>query len=93
MEKVEEREVKLKYHEFYCDGCGDYLGTSVEWENEHYRNPYKFDTLYINTGNLFGRSANFELDGVFCEKCRDKKFNWLKGQLKKIGFKEYKRQI
>lgn len=47
MELVEERQVKLIYHKFYCDKCGKFLGESCEDENGQYRNPYKFDLIHL----------------------------------------------
>ena len=88
MEQVEERQLKLIYHKFYCDECGKFLGERCEDENGQYINPYKFDLIRLSKGTLFDASTIFEIDGEFCYKCKGKKYEWLKEQLVKIGFKK-----
>lgn len=88
MEKVEEREVKLKYHKFYCDECGKYLGEDYEDENGHYRTPYMLPRIRVTQGTPFAESSSFILPGTFCNACKLQKYNWIKENLINLGFEE-----
>lgn len=36
-------------HEFYCDNCGKFLGSSEEWDDGYYEELGSFENkLYIN---------------------------------------------
>lgn len=86
MEKVEERQINLKFHQFYCDECGKFLEENYENQEGLYRTPDKFDLIHLNYGGLFGKSQNYEYKGTFCKDCRAKKYKWIGEQLVKLGF-------
>lgn len=70
MEKIEKeiaREEQV-YHTFYCDKCGKYLLTSIEYEDGYYCEPnHTKMEIY-----LFGKW--FYLDkGIYCVECEAKK--------------------
>ena len=88
MEMVEERQTKLIYHKFYCDMCGEFLGEDFEDENGRYRNPYTLTPIRLSEGTIFGVSSTYEIDGIFCKKCKKKKYEWIQERLGDIGFKQ-----
>lgn len=86
MEKVEERQINLKFHQFYCDECGKFLKEDYEDKEGRYRIPGEFDLIHLSYGNLFGENQNYEYKGTFCKDCKTKKYKWLGEQLVKLGF-------
>lgn len=68
-------------HDFYCDECNKFLGTSREL----------FDGYYPKLGHY---ERHFYLDGwykfeaILCDECAEKKTKWIKEQLLNLGFKE-----
>lgn len=45
MEKVEERQINLKFHQFYCDECGKFLQENYENQEGRYRIPDEFNLI------------------------------------------------
>jgi len=74
---VEKTEV-VTMHEFYCDECGCLLGSSEEWD----------DGYYEEIGEVSWSFGNFEKNGHYCDKCKEKVWNKLKKTLKGLGFEE-----
>ncbi len=72
-------EVKNTCHEFYCDECNEYLGTSYEYEDGWYPKLGEFD---LNL-NVFGW---MHMKKCLCEKCRDKIIDNVRQKLFAIGF-------
>lgn len=82
-----EKEIKavckkeLIKHSFYCDECGEYLGTSEEYDDGWYHKFGEFELkFYVNDW--------YRLDKCLCDKCRDNFTENFISILKNIGFKK-----
>lgn len=84
MEKINSKIKKVKDYEhlFYCDECGEYLGTSAEYDDGWYERlgEVKF-SVYID-GDWY------KVNKCLCDDCADKFFSNLKTHLKSIGFEK-----
>jgi len=85
MEKVEERQINLKFHQFYCDECGKFLKEDFEDQEGRYETPGKF-LIHLSYGDFFAKNLDYEYKGTFCGDCKTKKYKWLEEQLVKLGF-------
>ncbi len=78
-EVVEAIEIK---HEFYCDKCNEYLGTSYECDDGWYNELGNFELKLNVDGWLRVRKC-------LCTKCRYEFINKLRTNLFDIGFEAY----
>lgn len=68
-------------HQFFCDGCGQFLGESCEYDDGYYK----------RFGN-YGPSINvnsriYSMDKLFCDECAEKVEQELLQVIKKLGYK------
>lgn len=78
MEKVAEVGYK---HSFYCDKCGEYLGTTDEWDDGWYAERGEFELrLYVD--------GWYHIKKHFCESCKKDFLDNMKAALIDMGFKE-----
>lgn len=82
MHKVENKTktITTTTHHFYCDGCGEYLGSSEE-----------YDDGYYNERGAFGLSFHldpgwYHVSKTFCDKCEQNYLTDVKNALEKLGF-------
>lgn len=82
MENISEEIIKVKntFHTFYCDGCNECLGTSMEHEDGWYKEIGEFK-LELNVDGWM------RIKKHFCPKCQDKFINKIRQNLLDIGFK------
>ena len=62
MEKVEERQINLKFHQFYCDECGKFLEEGYEDQEGWYKTPGKF-IIHLCYGDFFGKNQDYVYKG------------------------------
>ena len=83
MEKVIERKIERveRGHDFYCDECGKYLGSSEEYDDGYYHEIGNFELkLYTDKWLVLKKH--------YCNECRRKFLNKLNLILKELGFGE-----
>lgn len=83
MEKVKytERIVESAEHSFYCDECGEYLGTSEECDDGWYKRLGEFElSFYVNDW--------YRVKKCLCNNCADNFLTNLQNSLKNMGFKK-----
>ena len=68
-------------HHFYCDVCGDYLGSTQEHSDGWYGQLGEFEIRYRVPDRCF---VNFNKN--FCEKCKQQFLDKLVTHLENIGF-------
>lgn len=75
----------VKRRDFYCDRCGKLIGTRCE---DEYGQP---GDLYAGMGHIestnFIFNKRFELNGEFCEECRDEIDKAITNTLTECGYK------
>lgn len=68
-------------HDFYCDECEKFLGTSKEYRDGYYSELGSYEcSFYIRNW--------YRLKTILCEECADKKTKQIQEQLLNLGFKE-----
>ena len=80
MEKIkhEERVEVVTIHEFYCDYCGKFLGSSEELD----------DGYFEEIGKRSWKYYDLKMEGHYCDNCTVKKGEMIEKTLKGVGFKE-----
>lgn len=72
-------EVEENEHEFYCDECGKYIGTSYEYDDGWYDELGEFELACNINGWL-------RLKKCLCDKCAHEFINKVRTVLFDIGF-------
>lgn len=72
-------EVEETRHEFYCDECDKYLGTSYEYDDGWYNELGRFELKCNINGWL-------RLEKCLCDKCKYEFVNKVRANLLDIGF-------
>lgn len=87
-EKIEEytEECIKRKHVFYCDICGKFILSSVEWEDGYYHKPTEIK-VSVEFPCGCGNNLNYDLTDT-CTECAAKKLAEINMRLKEIGFKE-----
>ena len=83
MEKVTERKIERveRGHDFYCDRCGKYLGSSEEYDDGYYHKIGNFELkLYTDKWLVLNKH--------YCNECRRQFLSKLNLILKELGFGE-----
>ena len=82
MEKVKEtiRKVEIHEHSFYCDECGEHIGTSEEYDDGWYETYGNFELKFYVDGWYYIKKC-------LCETCRKNFINNVKAYLTDMGFK------
>jgi formylmethanofuran dehydrogenase subunit E len=82
MEKVETKIIETEEitHHFYCDKCGDHLGSSEEWDDGYYQEFGEFE-LKCNTPRGW-----YKLEKCLCHSCADEFLETFYSTLESIGF-------
>ena len=82
MEKVEIEiiETEETTHHFYCDDCGNHLGSSVEFDDGYYQEFGEFE-LKMNTPRGW-----YKLEKCFCNDCKEKFLDKFCALLEASGF-------
>ena len=81
MEKTIKEIVKIEEtrHEFYCDGCNQYLGTSYEYDDGWYDRINEYELkLYVN--------GWIHINKCFCAMCKYELVEKIRKNLFDIGF-------
>ena len=90
MEKiVEEKEIKeitKKYHEFYCDKCGEFLKREIENDDGFYPSPESYIIQVRISSNYFD-TTRYKYESCLCENCREKINKEVQEKLLQYGFK------
>lgn len=83
MEKINSitKEIEDYEHSFYCDECGEYLGTTEEYDDGWYDTLGEFELSF----NIDGW---YKVNKCLCDDCADKFLSNLKNHLESIGFKK-----
>ena len=81
LEKLAKRSIERVrvIHDFYCDGCGKYLGMSIEDDDGYYENKSEF-SIDLNTNRWFSLKRNF------CNCCQEEFIEKLNESLRELGF-------
>ena len=82
MEKINSKIVEMPQiiHEFYCDDCGEYIGSSDEYDDGYYYEPSVYELKYFLNGSWY------KLKKCLCEDCVKKKNNTIKQMFLDNGF-------
>lgn len=78
------KKVSQYEHSFYCDECGEYLGTSQEYEDGRYKVIGEFE-LSFYAGNEW-----YRIKKHLCDDCRKSFINNIKVNLTNLGFRKDK---
>lgn len=83
LDQVTERKIEInkKMHNFYCDGCGTFLGASEEYDDGYYHECGGFE-LKLHTDKWYAFKKHY------CDNCRREFLNKLNLGLKELGFYE-----
>lgn len=82
-ERKETVSQEIKYHEFYCDGCGKKLGESVELDDGYYDCYGDYEQSFYIKG-----FARLNLRKNYCISCAQKKDREIVKALRGLGFIE-----
>lgn len=83
--KVTPRYYEERVHHFYCDGCGKYLGQSLE-HNGWYEKIGKFElNLYMDSIDM---DESYTFNKCLCNICKHKKMLEIEENLRSLGFKK-----
>ena len=84
MEKIERIPVTHTdiIHYFYCDGCGDYLGKSEEYDDGYYESIGK-RAIHLNLPTGW-----FRTNKHFCNNCKEQFYRRLEKNITQLGFVE-----
>ena len=78
--KVTPRYYEERVHHFYCDGCGKYLGQSLEYNDGWYEEIGVFELkCYID--------SRYILHKHLCKECEGKLLLETEQDLRRLGFK------
>lgn len=82
---MEEVEIKIKQieertHHFYCDNCGDYIGSSQEEVDGWYQELGEFELKILMPRGWY------KLEKCLCEKCKEKFLDQAYTNLEFVGF-------
>lgn len=78
--KFETRTVEECVHNFYCDGCNKYLGSSEECDDGYYNKLGEFHLHFFIKDSWYG------VDKIFCDKCKEKFIEKVTTALTDLGF-------
>lgn len=83
MHKITVKKIRTEqyYHEFYCDGCNQYLGKSIEYDDGYYEEYGEYKQQFYVNGYGWCK-----LKRTLCEECKDKLNVKILLALKNIGF-------
>ena len=86
MEKIETtiREIENYEHQFYCDECNKYLGTTEEYDDGYYA---KLGELCLK---IYLPDGWYKVKKCFCEECKEKYLSRLQIILNELGFEKDK---
>ncbi|MBQ7276197.1 MAG: hypothetical protein IJS58_03005 [Bacilli bacterium] len=92
MEKIEEEVVqKTNYiHKYFCDGCGELLGTSVECDDGYVRDYKRYEVSFYlpldcdHSGH--GKGERFKLKKHYCDSCVKNISSKIQDTLVNLGF-------
>lgn len=84
IETLDQITITRTNHEFYCDGCGEFM-----YSVEEYDDGYLPDT-YHEVGT-FGARVHFDnhdwvMNEMYCDKCKPKQLKRLTDGLRNLGF-------
>lgn len=79
--KTKPRYYEKREHNFYCDGCGKYLGQSLEYDDGWYEELGKFES------QCFIDSGYYILHKHLCKKCEGKLSLEIEENLRRLCFK------
>ena len=84
MEEKREMQVTttVTVHDFYCDSCGEFIGSVTERNDGYYSNPWNCNIAIYAKDWL-------QINKTLCPKCKQKFFEEITERLRDIGF-EYK---
>lgn len=84
MEKVttSTRQITEVCHQFFCDDCGEELGTSFEFDDGYYETFGEFEAKAYLGGEWY------KLKATLCTTCRKAKQEKLKEVLTQLGFQK-----
>ena len=80
LNKVKER--NILYREFYCDGCGEMLGESEEYDDGYYREIGAYEQEMFVDGDWY------KLRCHYCPDCAKKKNEDIVKMLVSFGFEK-----
>ena len=86
MEKIETtiRETENYEHQFYCDECNKYLGTTEEYDDGYY------DELGELELKFYLLDGWYKVKKCFCEECKKKYLSRFQIILNELGFEKDK---
>ena len=67
-------------HKFYCDDCGEFIGSATEWDDGWYRELGEFDLKFHTPLGWY------KLKKTLCDSCKEKVLNKLVYTLIEVGF-------
>lgn len=89
----EKKEIIKTTHEFYCDNCGKFLGSSEEWEDGYYEKFGSFENkLDIYNSRVHNKkykeSGWYTYKKILCDKCQEEFVSKLAKTLLELGYKK-----
>ena len=79
--EVKTKTITSNVHSFYCDECGEFLGSTEEYEDGYYHDLGKF---YLNY--FVPEHGWYEVNKHFCNKCKEKYLKQIIDNFVKLGF-------
>ena len=73
--------VERTTHEFYCDECGNFLGTTFEYDDGYFKELGEVELeFYLDD--------RYQLRKTLCPKCKMRLYNKIGSMLNEFGFKQ-----
>lgn len=85
MEHVEHRTGTKTFtiHKFYCDNCGEFVGSSAEFDDGYYEEFGNVEYKFLLS------SECYRLNKTLCASCENKVWTKIAGALIEVGFEKY----
>lgn len=78
MIKTEEIPSTKTVHNIYCDECGKFITSSIEYDDGYFSNPAEFSCKFLG----------YTFEKELCRECQEKFYTKMKDTLLKMGFKK-----
>lgn len=84
MEHVEHRTGTKTFitHKFYCDDCGEFIGSATEWDDGWYQDIGNFELKFYTPLGWY------KLRKTLCDSCKDKILSRVADTLVEVGFEK-----
>ena len=70
-------------HKFYCDDCGEFVGSSTEFDDGYYEEFGNVECKFLLSSEFY------RINKTLCESCKNKIFEKIAGVLLDVGFEKW----